>query len=220
MGNDINLRILLADDHKIMREGLRSLLDEQAGMEVIAEADNGRKALRLCRELLPDLVIMDITMPDLNGIEATRQIIAECPGVKVVGLSVHSDRQFVKGMLQAGASGYLLKDCSFREVLAAIEAAVAKQIYLSPQVAKYLVEGFVNESSEIDTPFSPLTARQREVLQLLAEGKSRSQVADILNISPRTVETHRRSVMDKLGIENTSELIRVAIREGLISLEP
>lgn len=221
MENDKDLRILLADDHKIIREGMRSLLEEQAGIEVVAEADNGRETLRLCRELLPDIVIMDITMPDLNGIEATRQIIAECPGVKVIGLSVHSERQFVKGMLHAGASGYLVKECSFREVLASLKAAAANQIYLSPQITKGVLESYDNESIGVDsTTFSALTSREREVFQLLAEGKSRAQVGDILHISPRTVETHRRSVMDKLGIQNTAELIKYAIREGLTSLEP
>jgi DNA-binding NarL/FixJ family response regulator len=216
----VSIKILLADDHKIMREGLRSLLERQSGVEVIAEAENGRTAVRLCRELKPDVVIMDITMPDLNGIEATRQIISETPGIKVVGLSVHSDRQFVEGMLKAGASGYLLKDCAFQDVISAVQAAAANEIYLSPRVAGFVVEGYLRSAAKgLSSASTALTAREREVLQLLAEGRSRSQIADILHLSPRTVETHRREVMDKLDIHSTADLIKFAIREGLTSLE-
>jgi two-component system response regulator NreC len=216
----VSIKILLADDHKIMREGLRSLLERQSGVEVIAEAENGRTAVRLCRELKPHVVIMDITMPDLNGIEATRQIISENPGIKVVGLSVHSDRQFVEGMLKAGASGYLLKDCAFQDVISAVHAAAANEIYLSPKVAGFVVEGYLRNAARGESSSSAvLTAREREVLQLLAEGRSRSQVAEILHLSPRTVETHRREIMDKLDIHSTADLIKFAIREGITSLE-
>jgi two-component system, NarL family, response regulator NreC len=216
----VSIRILLADDHKIMREGLRSLLEKHPGVEVIAEADNGRAAVKLSREMKPDVVIMDITMHDLNGIEATRQIISEIPGIRVIGLSVHSDRQFVEGMLKAGASGYLLKDCAFQDVISAIQAAAANEIFLSPRVAGFVVEGYLRTVSKGQSSASvSLTSREREVLQLLAEGKSRSQVAEILHLSPRTVETHRREIMDKLDIHSTADLIKFAIREGLTSLE-
>ena len=216
----MSIRILLADDHKIMREGLRSLLEKQEGIEVIAETDNGRTAVRLCRKYMPDVVVMDITMSDLNGIEATRQIISECSNVKVIGLSMHSDRQFVEGMFKAGAMGYLLKDCAFQDVVGAIRAVASKQIYLSPKIARLVVEGYLHQPSKPSPEVSPLlTAREHEVLRLLAEGYTRKQSAEILHLSPRTVETHCRRIKEKLKIGNTAELIKFAIREGLTSLE-
>lgn len=212
--------LLLADDHKLMREGLRLLLQNQPGLRIVGEADNGRAAVQLCRKLLPDVVIMDIAMPDLNGIEATRQIVADCPGVKIIGLSVHSDRQFVKEMLKAGARGYLLKECAFQEVLEAIRAALAGKIYLSPAIASQVVEGYLQVSSSPEAVSSlPLTPREREVLQLLAEGRSRREIAKLLHVSPRTIETHRRQIMDKTKIKSNAELVKLAIREGLTALD-
>jgi DNA-binding NarL/FixJ family response regulator len=221
MKGNSKIKIVLADDHRIMREGLRSLLERQPNLEIVAETDNGRDALKLCEKLIPEIIIMDITMPDLNGIEATRQIVAECPGVGVIGLSVHSDRQFVDAMLKAGASAYLLKDCTIHEVLSAIQSVLKKQTYLSPGIATHVLNGYLRGSRDtVPGPRSLLTPRETEVLQLFAEGKTRKSVADLLNISPRTVETHRRRLMDKLGIETTADLIKFAIREGFTQLEP
>jgi DNA-binding NarL/FixJ family response regulator len=216
----MGIRIILADDHKIMRDGLRALLEKESGMEVIAEAQNGRKALQLAREASPDVVIMDIGMPDLNGIEATRRIVSDVPGVKVIGLSMHSDRRFVAGMLSAGASGYLLKDCAFEELSFAVRAVVVGQTYLSPRVAGIVVEDYVRSLSKTKgSPSSPLTDREREVLQLLTEGKTTKQIALDLDVSVKTVEVHRGQVMKKLGIGSIAELTKYAIREGLTSLE-
>ena len=169
----MSVKIILADDHKIVRDGLRSLLANQPGMNVIAEADNGRETVRLARDLAPDLVIMDIGMPDLNGIDATRQITTELPNVKVIALSMHSDRRFVVQMFRAGASGYLLKDCAFEELTRAVGAVLKNQTYLSPAVAGSVMEDYIHHlSTAANVEFSVLSPREREVLQLLAEGKT------------------------------------------------
>jgi DNA-binding NarL/FixJ family response regulator len=213
-------KIILADDHKIIREGLRSLLEKQLDMEVIAEAYDGLTTVRLVQKLLPDIVIMDIGMPDMNGIEATRQIMTETKGVKVIALSMHSDRRFVLQMLKVGASGYLLKDSAFEELISAIHTVMANQPYLSPKITDVVVKEYLhgipkNES----TVFTILTAREREVLQLLAEGKTTKQIASALNISVKTIETHRQQIMKKLNMHSIAELTKYAIREGLTSLE-
>jgi two-component system, NarL family, response regulator NreC len=214
------IRILLVDDHKIVRTGLRSLIDGQSGMMVVAEADDGRAAMQLIKELRPEVVIMDVAMPDLNGMEATRQIVADFPEVKVVALSMHSDRRFVTGMLEAGASGYLLKDCAFEELTSAIRAVVRKQAYISPGVAGVLVEDVRRRATEAaqKAPVA-LTAREREVIQLLAEGHSTKDIAHTLGVSVKTVESYRQRVMEKLGIHSVAELTKWAVREGLSSLE-
>jgi len=216
----MNIKILVADDHKIVRDGLRTLIEKENGMEVIAEAEDGRAAVKQAKKLLPDIVIMDITMPDLNGIDATRAIFEEAPGVKVIALSMHSDRRFVSGMLEAGASAYLLKDSAFEELATAIRAVVANQIYLSPKIADIVVRRFVSKSASTErSAFTELTKREREVLQLLAEGVSTKEIAGRLNLSVKTVETHRANTMDKLDIHTISKLVKYAIREGLTSLE-
>lgn len=213
-------KIILADDHKIIREGLRSLLEKQLDMEVIAEAYDGLTTVRLVQKLLPDIVIMDIGMPDMNGIEATRQIMTETKGVKVIALSMHSDRRFVLQMLKVGASGYLLKDSAFEELISAIHTVMANQPYLSPKITDVVVKeylhGFPKKES---TVFTILTAREREVLQLLAEGKTTKQIASALYISVKTIETHRQQIMEKLNMHSIAELTKYAIREGLTSLE-
>ena len=217
----MNTRVILADDHQIMREGLRALLEKEANIEVIAEAADGRTAVQLARKLSPDVVIMDISMPDLNGMLATRQIIDDIPGVKVIALSMHSDAQFVTGMLKAGASGYLLKDCAFMELTHAVHAVTADQTYLSPGIAGVVVEQYLRHVPQTDSPtYSPLSGRELEVLQLLAEGKTKSQIASLLHVSVKTVNSHRRHILEKLGVSSDAELIKYALREGLTSLEP
>jgi two-component system, NarL family, response regulator NreC len=215
------MRILLVDDHKIMRDGLRVLLEKQPDLEVAGEAENGRTAVRMARELPADIVIMDIGMPDLNGIDATREIVASVPGVKVIALSMHSDKVFVGEMFRAGASAYLLKHCAFEELAQAIRVVSSGQFYLSPQIAGLMIKDYVHQMSNNNTSvFSVLTTREREVLQLLAEGKSSRQIASHLNISLKTVETRRQQIMAKLNTDNIADLIKHAIREGLTSLDP
>lgn len=215
----MSIRILLVDDHKIVRDGLRTLIEKEAGMEVVGEARNGREGLKLTRKLLPDVTIMDITMPDMNGIDATRSILEEHPEIKVIALSMHSDRRLVSGMLEAGASGYLLKDSAFEELARAVRAVVAHQTYLSPSITDIVVKRFIGKSTSVErSVFTDLTKREREVLQLLVEGMSTKEVASSLNVSVKTIETHRANIMDKLDIHSISELVKYAIREGLTSI--
>jgi len=216
----MSIRILLADDHKITRQGLRSLLEKQDDMEVVAEAEEGRTAVRLAREFSPHIVIMDVSMPDLNGVEATRQIVERTPDVRVIALSMHSDSLFVTEMLKSGASGYLLKDCAFEELTLAIRAVVDGKTYLSPSISGVVVDDYLHRLSK--TAYAGpdvLTNREREVLQLLAEGNSTKKIALKLHISVKTVETHRRQIMEKLDIDSVAELTKYAIRKGFTSLE-
>ena len=216
----MSIKIILADDHKIFREGMRSLLDKEPDMEVIAGADNGKETVRLAEELLPNVVVMDITMPDLNGIDATRYIKKKAPTVRVLCLSMHSDRRFVLEMFRAGVSGYLLKNCAFKELTRAIHAVVANQIYISPQIAHIVVdESLAHSATDTPSAKSVLTPKEREVLQLIAEGKNTKQMALHLHKSIKTVETHRRNIMRKLNLRSVAELTRYAISEGLISLD-
>jgi DNA-binding NarL/FixJ family response regulator len=211
--------VLLADDHQHMRQGVRSMLDAQEGLHVIGEADDGRTAVRLAKELRPDLVIMDVTMPDLNGIDATRQIRAENPRVKVIALSMHAERQFVMEMLGAGASGYLPKDCPVDELLTAIGAVMRGDTFLSPKVTGLLVKEVVGGVPEAGAFCGTLSPREREVLQLVAEGKSSKEIALMLHLSSMSVEGLRRQIMDKLKLYSVAELTRYAIREGVTSLD-
>ena len=212
-------RILVVDDHRIMREGLRALLAGIPGMAVVAEANNGRCAVQLAQEQKPDVIIMDVSMPDLNGIEATRQILAAHPEIRVIALSIHSDRRFVLQMFRAGAVGYLLKDCAFEELAHAIEVVLDGQAYLSPGIAGVVVGEFLRQlASDESTLIPSLTAREREVLQLTAEGKSTKEIASLLRVSVKTVETHRRQLMEKLRMNSVAELTKFAVREGLTSL--
>ncbi len=219
MQNDKTIKVVLADDHMIVRDGLRSLLERQPDMEVVAEADNGRTALKHVKELSPDVVIMDIGMRELNGIDATRQIVEMSPGVKVLALSMYSDKRFIKGMLKAGASGYMLKDSAFKELIDAVRVIVGNKIYISPSVASIVTEDYLKHSSERDSSIrSLLTSRELEVLQLLGEGNSAKQIALNLSLSIKTIESHRNRVMKKIGVNNIADLTRYAIREGIISL--
>jgi DNA-binding NarL/FixJ family response regulator len=216
----MSIRVLLADDHRILRQGLRSLLGANADFEIIAEADDGRTAVEMTERLNPQVVVMDIGMPDLNGIEATRQITARCPAVRVVALSAYADRRLISEILKAGASGYLLKDAAFDELAEAIRTAAARKVYLSPRIAAELVDDYVRMSRDPGpSVFESLSPREREVLQLIAEGHSTKEIARILKVSVKTVETHRRQLMNKLELFSVAELTRYAIREGLVSLE-
>jgi DNA-binding NarL/FixJ family response regulator len=216
----MKIKILLADDHKIVRDGLRALIAKYPDMEVVAEAADGRTAVRLAKELVPDIAIMDISMPDLNGIEAARQITADSGHVKVLTLSMHSDGRYVKQLFSAGASGYLLKECAFDELVNAIRTVAANQLYLSPRVTHaVLAEYLSKDQMAAASIFSIMTAREREVLQLLAEGKTTKEIAFSLGLSVKTVEAHRQKIMEKSNIHSIAELTKYAIREGITSLE-
>lgn len=214
------VRIILADDHQILREGLRGLLDKQGGMEIVAEAASGQAAIQLCREHRPDVVIMDITMPDMNGIEATRAILEEMPDTKIIGLSMHSDKRFVSNMLAAGASGYLRKNCASDELAHAIDAVVHGQIYISPKIGTVTARDFVAAGKPDDAPdAATLSHRERQILQCIAEGKSTKEIAGLLNLGQKTIEKHRQNIMEKLRLRSVAELTKFALREGLISLD-
>lgn len=216
----MSIRIILADDHKITRQGLRSLIEGKEDMEVIAEAENGRGAVELAKQMKPDVIIMDVSMPDLNGVEATRQIIQDNPQMKVIALSMHSDSLFVSEMLKSGASGYLLKDCAFEELEQAVRTVTEAKAYLSPSISGIIVEDYLHKLSKAELSTTQvLTDREREVLQLIAEGQSTKQIALKLHISAKTVETHRRQIMNKLDMHTVAELTKYAIRKGLTALE-
>jgi len=214
------IRILLADDHMIVREGMRSLLEKEDDMEVVAVADNGRMALKLAGELRPDVVVMDIAMPEMNGIEATRRLSGEIPGIRVLILSMHSARRFVVETLAAGAKGYLLKDCASEELVRGIRTVAADETYLSPKVADIIVRDYMKRLPESQQPdLAILSSREGEVLQLIAEGLNTKEIAFTLGISAKTVETHRQQIMKKLNLYSIAELTRYAIREGLTPLD-
>lgn len=216
----MNHRIVIADDHRIVRQGLRSLVEKENDLEVVGMAANGRQALQMTRRLKPDVVIMDISMPDLNGIDATSQIVNEVPGVKVIALSMHSEKQLIDGMLRAGAAGYLLKESAFEELIKAIRIVCGGKKYLSPDVTDIVLRDYLNPSIDNDYPLTPsLTLREREVLQLIVEGCATKEVANRLSISIKTVESHRSRIMNKLGLHTVAELTKYAVRRGITSLE-
>ena len=213
------IRILLADDHTVVRDGLRALLEKQPDMTVVAEASDGRDSIRLAEEQSPDVVVMDIGMPSLNGIEATRRILAANPRTAVVMLSMHQDESYVLRSLKAGAKGYLLKDSLRGDVIDAIRAVAQGRSFLTRKVRRMLQEDYVRqmESRGLEDSYDLLTDREREVLHMVAEGKSNKEVAGLLNISPTTVETHRAHILQKLGIHSVPELILYAVRKGIVS---
>lgn len=213
------LRILLADDHKLLRSGLRLLLERQPDMSVVAEADDGREAVRNAATSKPDVVVLDIGMPNLNGIEACVQITQEHSATAVVMLSMHSDESYVLRALKAGARAYLLKDSAESDLVRAIHAVAEGKSYFSPAVSKVLLEDYVRklQRAGVEDSFELLTSREREILQLVAEGRSNKEVAHLLNLSVYTVETHRSNLMQKLNLRGVPELILYAVRKGIIS---
>ena len=213
-------RILIADDHQIFREGLRSLLEKQPDLHVVAEAADGQAAVCQALELRPHVVVMAVTMPHLNGVEATRRILAEAPEIKVVALSMHASRELVVNMLKAGAAGYVLKDSAFHELALAIRTVLDGHPYLSPRIAEMVLKDYLPrvESTE-ESSLAVLTTREREILQLLGEGKSTREIALMLSLNQKTIDGHRQHVMEKLGLASHSDLVKFALRKGLISME-
>lgn len=213
------IRVLLADDHKVMRSGLRLLLSQQPDLVVVGEADDGRQAVALVNSLKPQVVVMDIGMPNLNGVEASRQITQSNPGTSVVILSMHADETYILRALRSGARAYLLKDSAESDLLRAIHAVVEGKSFFSPAVSKVLLEEYVQklQRTGAEDSYDLLTPREREILQLVAEGKSNKDVANLLNLSVYTVETHRANIMEKLNLKGVPELILYAVRKGIIS---
>ena len=215
----MSIRIVLADDHTIMREGLRSLLEKETDFEVVAEAGNGREALELVRKLSPNVVIMDVAMPDMNGIQATIKIREEMPEVKIIALTVHADKNYLAGMLRAGTSGYLLKDCAAEELVKAVRAVAEGKGYVSPEVAHLIMQDYGRPITEAEPAQSELTTKEKEVLQLIAEGVSTKEIALRLRQSVKTIERVRAQIMDKLKLFSIAELTKYALRHGLTSPE-
>jgi len=206
-------RILLADDHAVVRQGFKMLLDAQPDMEIVGEAANGREAVESAESLKPDVVVMDVAMPELNGIEATRRLAASTPRTRVIALSMHKDSVYVREILRAGARGYLLKDSVADDLVAAVRAVAGGEGYLSPAVSNAVLDDY---RRHVTNPIDLLSSREREVLQMLAEGKTNKEIAGVLNLSVYTVDAHRGRIMEKLNLHSINELVRFAVRNGLI----
>jgi DNA-binding NarL/FixJ family response regulator len=217
----MNIRLLLADDHQLMREGLKALIETEGDMTLVGEAEDGYSTVEQAGKLSPHVIVMDVAMPDLNGIEATRQVLQINPNIKVVALSGHLNKEFVRQMLEAGASAYILKTRAYEELTRAVREVMANRKYLSPEIASGVVDEYVEltTASGKESAFIMLTDREREVLQLLSEGASTKEMADTLGISIKTVETHRRNMMEKLDLHSVAELTKYAISEGITTLD-
>jgi len=207
------IRILLADDHAVVRQGFKMILGAQPDMEIVGEAGNGREAVDLAQQLKPDVVVMDVAMPELNGIEATRRLAASVPHARVIALSMHKDSVYVREVLRAGARGYLLKESGAGDLVAAVRAVAQGEGYLSPSVSNAVLDDY---RRHVTNPIDLLTSREREVLQMLAEGKTNKEIATILDLSVYTVDAHRGRIMEKLNLHSINELVRFAVRNGLI----
>jgi two-component system response regulator NreC len=206
-------RILLVDDHAVVRQGFKMLLDAQPDMEIVGEASNGREAVETAEALRPDVVVMDVAMPELNGIEATRRLTASTPHTRVIALSMHKDSVYVREILRAGARGYLLKDSGAEDLVSAIRAVAKGESYLSPAVSNAVLDDY---RKHVTNPIDLLTSREREVLQMLAEGKTNKEIAGVLNLSVYTVDAHRGRIMEKLNLHSINDLVRFAVRNGII----
>lgn len=215
----MSIRVLVADDHTMIRSGLRMLLEREPGFEVVAEASDGRQAIELAESLQPDVAVLDIGMPKLNGIEATRHIVQKLPRTRVVVLSMHSDESYVLRALKSGARGYLLKDSAESDILNSIRAVNEGKAYFSPEISKMLAEDYMRQMQQrgVEDSYELLTAREREILQMLAEGRSNKEISSALNLSLYTVETHRGNILQKLNLHSLPELILYAVRKGIIS---
>jgi len=216
----MSIKVMLADDHAMLRDGLNRAFQNEDDIEVVGQVGDGYSAVKLVRECSPDIVVMDIGMPELNGIETTRIIKKEFPNVKIIGLSMHSNDKYVREMFRAGASGYLLKNCPFQELVEAVRTVMGGKTYVSPSIGDMIIQEYISKPDEEKSVFSLLSQREREVLQHFAEGKTTKQTAMCLHISPKTVEAHRLNLMNKLGIDNIAQLTKYAIQEGLTPSDP
>jgi DNA-binding NarL/FixJ family response regulator len=213
------LRVLIADDHLLVRAGIRALIESLGGVTVVGEATDGRELIELAGQLRPDIALLDISMPGLNGLEAAARIREQLPATRVIILSMHANEAYVRQALKAGATGYLLKSADAAELRAALQAVSKGEVFLSSAVSKQVVKAFVDGSADVPSPLDTLTTRQREILQLIAEGRSTKEIAFTLDISAKTVETHRAQIMERLEIHDVAGLVRFAIRTGLISAD-
>ncbi len=212
-------KVLIADDHQLFREGLVNLISSAPDIDVIAEAKDGKEATEQARKMKPDVVLIDIGMPQMNGIEATRIIKKENPKMKVIAVSMHSDRQFVKGVLEAGADGYLLKNCTYRQLIDAIQSVISGKKYLSDDITEMVIQGYLEPDEANPDGQSDLSEREMEVLKLYAEGKSTREISEKLFISVKTVGTHKQHIFEKLGLKSNADMVKYAIKEGLIQLQ-
>ena len=216
----MSIKILIADDHKMMRDGLKSMLENEQDLQVIAESEKGIETIQKTKEFKPDIAILDVAMPELNGIETARLLSVEVPNTKIIGLSMHSDRQFVIEMLRAGASGFVLKQAAFEELTNAIRTVAQGKTFLSSAILDIVVQDYVRQFAKSESPaYRQLTDRERQILQLLAEGNSTKEIAYMLSLSVKTIETHRLNIRNKLGIGSFAGLVKFAIREGITTLE-
>jgi len=214
------IKVLVADDHTILRQGIKALLDNQESIEVIGEAKDGREALAIIEETLPDVILMDIAMPGLNGLEATRRIKKKFPRMKVLVLTMYTNEEYIFQILNAGANGYLVKETAFQDLISAIKAVYKNEAFMSPSISKKVINRYIKKAQDDEEKTCEiLTTREREILQLIAEGNSSKKIAEVLFISPKTVETHRTHIMDKLNIHNRTGLIKYAIRKGMVDVE-
>lgn len=212
-------KVLIADDHQLFREGLVNLISSAPDIEVVAEAKDGREATEKAKKIKPDVVLIDIGMPEMNGIEATRIIKKDNPQVKVIAVSMHSDRQFVKGALEAGADGYLLKNCTYRQLIDAVQSVISGKKYLSDDITEMVIQGYLDPEDSAPEGQLDLSERELEVLKLYAEGKSTREISEKLFISVKTVGTHKQHIFDKLGLKSNADMVKYAIKEGLIQLQ-
>ena len=212
------IRIIIADDHQLFREGLANLLSDSKDIEIIAQAGNGIDAFEKAKELKPDVVLMDIAMPELDGVEATRKILTEMPDMKVIAISMHAEKQYIKGMLEAGSSGYLLKNCSYGELLRAIHSVHNGKKYLSDKITEMMIHDYLYKDEVFPNTGSELTDRETEILKLMAEGTSINNIADQLFVSIKTINTHKQHILDKLNLKTTADIVKYALKKGIIQL--
>ena len=214
------IKVLVADDHTILRQGIKSLLANEEEIEVIGEAKDGREALTIIEETLPDVILMDIAMPGLNGLEATRRIKKKFPRMKVLVLTMYTNEEYIFQILNAGANGYLVKETAFQDLISAIKAVYKNEAFMSPSISKKVINSYIKRAqNDEEKTCEILTTREREILQLIAEGNSSKKIAELLFISPKTVETHRTHIMDKLNIHNRTGLVKYAIRKGIVDVD-